>query len=98
MNNIFLNSTTLGVVISLSAYYLGVFLKNKTKKAFVNPSLLQLELDLLTYQKMRQANHILVCFDAFILYFNFLIHFEVPIPGLSSPPVLTESIHLSMLE
>ena len=37
MNNIFLNSTTLGVVISLLAYYLGVFLKNKTKKAFVNP-------------------------------------------------------------
>lgn len=44
MNNIFLNSTTLGVVISLLAYYLGVFLKNKTKKAFVNPLLISIVL------------------------------------------------------
>ena len=44
MNNIFLNSTTLGVVISLLAYYLGAFLKNKTKKAFVNPLLISISL------------------------------------------------------
>ena len=44
MNNIFLNSTTLGVVISLLAYQLGVFLKNKTKKAFVNPLLISIVL------------------------------------------------------
>ena len=44
MNNIFLNSTTLGVVISLLAYYLGAFLKNKTKKAFVNPLLISIVL------------------------------------------------------
>lgn len=44
MNNIFLNSTTLGVVISLLAYELGVFLKNKTKKAYVNPLLISIVL------------------------------------------------------
>ncbi len=44
MNNIFLNSATLGVVISLLAYYLGVFLKNKTKKPFVNPLLISIVL------------------------------------------------------
>lgn len=44
MNNIFLNSTTLGVVISLLAYQLGVFLKNKTKKTFINPLLISIVL------------------------------------------------------
>ena len=44
MNNVFLNSTTLGVVISLLAYQFGVFLKNKTKKAFVNPLLISIVL------------------------------------------------------
>lgn len=44
MNNLFLNSTTLGVVISLLAYQFGVFLKNKTKKAFVNPLLISIVL------------------------------------------------------
>lgn len=44
MNNLFLNSTTLGVVISLLAYQFGVFLKNKTKKAVVNPLLISIVL------------------------------------------------------
>lgn len=47
MNNLFLNSTTLGVVISLLAYQFGMFLKNKTKKAFVNPLLISIVLVIL---------------------------------------------------
>ena len=37
MNELFVNSTTIGVVISLLAYQLGTFLRNKTKKAIFNP-------------------------------------------------------------
>ncbi len=37
-----LNSATIGVVISLLAYQLGVFLKNKTKKAIFNPLLISI--------------------------------------------------------
>lgn len=37
-----LNSATIGVVISLFAYQLGVFLKNKTKKAIFNPLLVSI--------------------------------------------------------
>lgn len=44
MNNIVLNSATIGVVISLLAYQLGVFLKNKTKKAIFNPLLISIVL------------------------------------------------------
>ena len=40
MNELMLNSATMGVVISLLAYELGVFLKNKTKKAIFNPLLI----------------------------------------------------------
>lgn len=47
MNDLFLNSTTLGVVISLLAYQFGMFLKNKTKKAFVNPLLISIVLVIL---------------------------------------------------
>ncbi|MBQ2986161.1 MAG: LrgB family protein [Tyzzerella sp.] len=47
MNNLFLNSTTLGVVISLLAYQFGMFLKNKTRKAFVNPLLISIVLVIL---------------------------------------------------
>ena len=44
MNNIVLSSATIGVVISLLAYQLGVFLKNKTKKAIFNPLLISIAL------------------------------------------------------
>lgn len=44
MNNLFLHSTTLGVVISLLTYQLGIFLRNKTKKAFMNPLLISIVL------------------------------------------------------
>lgn len=47
MNNLFLNSTTFGVVISLLAYQLGMYLKNKTQKAFVNPLLISIVLVIL---------------------------------------------------
>ena len=47
MNDLFLNSTTLGVVISLLAYQFGMFLKNKTRKAFVNPLLISIVLVIL---------------------------------------------------
>ena len=40
MNELFVNSTTIGVVISLLAYQLGTFLRNKTKKAIFNPLLI----------------------------------------------------------
>lgn len=39
MNELFVNSTTIGVVISLLAYQIGTFLRNKTKKAIFNPLL-----------------------------------------------------------
>ncbi len=44
MNNLVLSSATIGVVISLLAYQLGVFLKNKTKKAIFNPLLISIAL------------------------------------------------------
>lgn len=44
MNNVVLSSATFGVVISLLAYQLGVFLKNKTKKAIFNPLLISIAL------------------------------------------------------
>lgn len=44
MNNIILSSATIGVVISLLAYHLGMFLKNKTKKAIFNPLLMSIAL------------------------------------------------------
>ena len=44
MNNIVLSSATIGVVISLLAYQLGVFLKAKTKKAIFNPLLISIAL------------------------------------------------------
>ena len=40
MNELFVNSTTIGVVISLLAYQLSTFLRNKTKKAIFNPLLI----------------------------------------------------------
>ena len=39
MNEIFMNSATIGVVLSVFAYQLGVFLKKKTKSPFLNPLL-----------------------------------------------------------
>ena len=47
MNNLFLNSTTFGVVINLLAYQFGMYLRNKTKKAFVNPLLISIVLVIL---------------------------------------------------
>lgn len=44
MNNIFVNSATIGVVISLIAYEIGMFLKKKTKKALMNPLLISIVL------------------------------------------------------
>lgn len=44
MNNMILSSATIGVVVSLLAYQLGVFLKNKTKKALFNPLLIAIVL------------------------------------------------------
>ena len=42
MNDIVLNSATIGVVISLLAYEIGVYLRNKTKKGFMNPLLISI--------------------------------------------------------
>lgn len=42
MNSVVLNSATIGVVISLLAYQLGVLLKNKTKQAIFNPLLISI--------------------------------------------------------
>ena len=42
MNEIMLSSATIGVVISLLAYFLGVFLKEKTKKGIFNPLLISI--------------------------------------------------------
>ncbi len=44
MNEIMLSSATIGVVISLLAYFLGVFLKEKTKSGFFNPLLISIVL------------------------------------------------------
>ena len=44
MNNVFVNSATIGVVISLISYEIGIFLKKKTKKAFMNPLLISIVL------------------------------------------------------
>lgn len=44
MNNLVSNSATIGVVISLLAYQLGVFLKAKTKRAIFNPLLVSIAL------------------------------------------------------
>ena len=40
MNEVMLSSATIGVVISLLAYFLGVFLKEKTKSGLFNPLLI----------------------------------------------------------
>lgn len=42
MNDLFASSVTIGVVISLLAYQLGVWLRNKTKKAIFNPLLISI--------------------------------------------------------
>lgn len=47
MNELMLQSATLGVVISLLAYQLGVFLKSKTKNAIFNPLLISIILVIL---------------------------------------------------
>lgn len=39
MNEVFLNSATIGVVLSIFAYQIGVFLKKKTNSPFLNPLL-----------------------------------------------------------
>lgn len=42
MNEIFMNSVTIGVVLSIFAYQLGVFLKKKTNSPFLNPLLISI--------------------------------------------------------
>ena len=42
MNEVIANSASAGVVISLLAYYAGVFLRKKTGKSFVNPLLISI--------------------------------------------------------
>lgn len=42
MNNLFLNSATMGVVLSFLAYEIGMFIKNKTKKTIFNPLLISI--------------------------------------------------------
>ena len=42
MNNLFFNSATMGVVLSFLAYEIGIFIKNKTKKAIFNPLLISI--------------------------------------------------------
>lgn len=42
MNEIFMNSVTIGVVLSIFAYQLGVFLKKKTNSPFLNPLLVSI--------------------------------------------------------
>ena len=44
MSEMMKNSATIGVVISLIAYFLGVFLKEKTKKSIFNPLLISIAL------------------------------------------------------
>ena len=47
MNELVINSATIGVVISLLAYEFGVFLKKKTRKAIFNPLLISIILVIL---------------------------------------------------
>ena len=42
MNEFFLNSTYAGVMLSLATYFLGVFLKKKLNKGFINPLLISI--------------------------------------------------------
>ncbi len=42
MNELFVSSATIGVAISLLAYQFGIFLKSKTKQAFLNPLLVSI--------------------------------------------------------
>ena len=42
MNELFVNSATIGVVISLLAYQIGIFLKSKTKLAICNPFMISI--------------------------------------------------------
>ena len=42
MKELFVNSATIGVVISLLAYQIGIFLKNKTKKSICNPFMISI--------------------------------------------------------
>ncbi len=42
MNEVFMNSATIGVVLSVFAYQLGLFLKKKTKSPFLNPLLVSI--------------------------------------------------------
>ncbi len=42
MNNLFLNSATMGVVLSFLAYEVGILIKNKMKKAVFNPLLISI--------------------------------------------------------
>lgn len=42
MNDLFLNSATMGVVLSFLAYEIGIIIKNKTKKAVFNPLLISI--------------------------------------------------------
>ena len=42
MNELMLNSATIGVVISLLSYFLGIFLKKKTRSDFFNPLLISI--------------------------------------------------------
>ena len=48
MNELFVNSVTVGVVLSIFAYQLGVFLKKKTKSPFVNPLLVSIVIVMVT--------------------------------------------------
>lgn len=42
MNNIFASSATIGVIISLLAYGIGVFIRKKTNKALLNPLMISI--------------------------------------------------------
>lgn len=42
MNEVFMNSATIGVVLSVFSYQLGLFLKKKTKSPFLNPLLVSI--------------------------------------------------------
>jgi len=66
MNDIVLNSATIGVVISLLAYEIGVYLRNKTKKGFMNPLLISIILVMafllffdIDYESYNQSAHYL---------------------------------------
>lgn len=47
MNELFLNSTTIGIVLSLFAFHVGTVLKKKTKLAVMNPLLIAIILTIL---------------------------------------------------